>query len=166
MDGWTERPNHGDARNPKWSILLLLTWSFCRLGGHSIHQYASRLAAIGIQKFPELSSYGISKAFTSKSFLDQKPTNIFPAMSFCYKKFSRPKSSKYLQNRKVKILSCAGKFTFFVPIDSAFDTLRVWIFWIEKSIRQLLNISQKVGTIDEDVVRAHIVPDTLLFSPK
>ena len=30
----------------------------CRLGGHSIHQYASRLAAIGIQKFPELSSYG------------------------------------------------------------------------------------------------------------
>jgi len=67
-----------------------------RLGGHSIHQYASRLAAIGIQKFPELSSY--------------------------------------------------GKFTFFVPIDSAFDTLRV-------------------GTIDEDVVRAHIVPDTLLFSP-
>ena len=98
MDGWTERPNHGDARNPKWSILLLLTWSFCRLGGHSIHQYASRLAAIGIQKFPELSSYGISKALTSKSFLDQKPTNIFPAMSFRYKKFSRPKTNKYLSS--------------------------------------------------------------------
>jgi len=67
-----------------------------RLGGHSIHQYASRLAALNMEKFPELSSY--------------------------------------------------GKFTFFVPIDSAFDTLRV-------------------GTIDEEVVRAHIVPDALLFSP-
>jgi len=67
-----------------------------RLDGHSIHQFASRLAAIGMEKFPELSSY--------------------------------------------------GKFTFFVPVDSAFDSLRV-------------------GTIDEEVVRAHIVPDNLLFSP-
>ena len=29
-----------------------------RLGGHSIHQYASRLAALNMDKFPELSSYG------------------------------------------------------------------------------------------------------------
>ena len=29
-----------------------------RLGGHSIHQYASRLAALNMEKFPELSSYG------------------------------------------------------------------------------------------------------------
>ena len=29
-----------------------------RLDGHSIHQFASRLAAIGMEKFPELSSYG------------------------------------------------------------------------------------------------------------
>jgi len=41
--------------------------------------------------------------------------------------------------------SSYGKFTFFLPIDSAFENLRV-------------------GTIDAEVVRAHIVPDTLMFT--
>ena len=38
-----------------------------------------------------------------------------------------------------------GKFTFFIPVDEAFKSLRV-------------------GTIDEEVVKAHIVPDALLFT--
>merc|ERR1719481_793927 len=41
--------------------------------------------------------------------------------------------------------SSYGKFTFFLPVDLAFHKLRV-------------------GTIDEDVVRAHIIPDKLLFT--
>merc|ERR550532_2858874 len=38
-----------------------------------------------------------------------------------------------------------GKMTFFIPVDSAFRDLRV-------------------GTVDEEVVRAHIVPDVLMFT--
>ena len=44
-----------------------------RLGGHSIHQYASRLAALNMEKFPELSSYGkpnLSKKRNKKSLLN------------------------------------------------------------------------------------------------
>ena len=76
MDG-PKRPNFGNVKildAPRWYISWACcsphcyTLKHCRLGGHSIHQYASRLAAIGIQKFPELSSYGTQIFHLEKSY--------------------------------------------------------------------------------------------------
>ena len=54
--------------------------------------------------------------------------------------------------------------TFFLPIDAAFD-VSIWKEYLSHAKTIYWHIQNlRVELIDEDVVRAHIVPDELLFS--
>ena len=58
-----------------------------------------------------------------------------------------------------------GKMTFFLPIDAAFDVSILNEYLSHNSKTNYWHIQNlRVELIDEDVVRAHIVPDELLFS--
>jgi len=91
----------------------------------------------------------VPKADKVEDFIDIKASNILRESTkyrigdFSISKFSR--RIEQLGLGKFPEFSQYGKMTFFLPIDAAFDNLRVEL-------------------IDEDVVRAHIVPDELLFS--
>jgi len=84
-----------------------------------------------------------------EDFIDIKASNILKE-SNKYKigDFSIDKFAKRIEQLgfdKFPEFSQYGKMTFFLPIDSAFNNLRVKI-------------------VDEEVVRAHVVPDELLFT--
>ena len=56
-----------------------------------------------------------------------------------------------------------GKMTFFLPIDQAFGVSKNWIIELQEIlIIKIQNL--RVELIDEDVVRAHVVPEELLFT--
>ena len=54
-----------------------------------------------------------------------------------------------------------GKMTFFIPVDSAFD---VKGRCSSEGLSDCNIQDLRVGTVDEEVVRAHIVPDNVLFT--
>lgn len=56
-----------------------------------------------------------------------------------------------------------GKMTFFLPIDQAFSVRKnLTIDLLNRNYESLQNL--RVELIDEDVVRAHVVPEELLFT--
>ena len=81
---------------------------------------------------------------------------------FSTKKFAERLETLGLGKGNFTEFNSFGKFTFFLPIDSAFEVIISLIFF--HIILWLSYQNLTLSTIDYEVVRAHMVPDRLMFT--